>query len=37
MSHFVLQDIQHKIKEAFRGIPDEFMTSSLAGRAKVKH
>ncbi|XP_060594865.1 sorting nexin-8-like [Ruditapes philippinarum] len=27
-------DVQHKIREAFRGIPDEFMTSNLASRAK---
>ncbi|XP_069125386.1 sorting nexin-8-like [Argopecten irradians] len=27
-------DMQHKIKEAFRGIPDEFMTSNLASQAK---
>ncbi len=29
------QDMQHKIKEHFRGIPDEFMTSDLALTAKV--
>ncbi|XP_033106676.1 sorting nexin-8-like [Anneissia japonica] len=27
-------DMQHKIKEQFRGIPDEFMTSPLAAQAK---
>jgi len=27
--------MQHKIREAFRGIPDEFMTSNLASQAKV--
>ncbi|XP_067671895.1 sorting nexin-8-like [Haliotis asinina] len=27
-------DTQHKIKEHFRGIPDEFMTSNLASKAK---
>ncbi|XP_052762656.1 sorting nexin-8-like [Mya arenaria] len=27
-------DVQHKIKETFRGIPDEFMTSDLASQAK---
>ncbi|XP_077979974.1 sorting nexin-8-like [Glandiceps talaboti] len=27
-------DMQHKIKEMFRGIPDEFMTSHLAAQAK---
>ena len=32
---FVLQDMQHKIKEQFRGIPDEFMTSNMASKAKV--
>ena len=29
------QDVQHKIKEAFRNIPDEFMTSENAGKARV--
>ena len=32
---FCLQDMQHKIKEQFRGIPDEFMTSNMASKAKV--
>jgi hypothetical protein len=32
---FLEQDMQHKIKEVFRGIPDEFMTSNLASQAKV--
>ncbi|KAK7112126.1 sorting nexin-8-like isoform X2 [Littorina saxatilis] len=27
-------DTQHKIKEQFRGIPDEFMTSNMASKAK---
>ncbi|XP_006821836.1 sorting nexin-8-like [Saccoglossus kowalevskii] len=27
-------DMQHKLKELFRGIPDEFMTSCLAAQAK---
>lgn len=27
-------DMQHKMKEVFRGIPDEFMTSNLASQAK---
>lgn len=31
----MLQDLQHKIKEQFRGIPDEFMTSNMASKAKV--
>ena len=31
----IFQDMQHKIRETFRGIPDEFMTSNLASRAKV--
>lgn len=30
-----LQDMQHKIKEHFRGLPDEFMTSPRAPNAKV--
>ena len=30
-----IQDVQHKIREAFRGIPDEFMTCNLASTAKV--
>lgn len=28
--------MQHKMKEVFRGIPDEFMTSNLASQAKVR-
>ena len=31
------QDMQHKIKEQFRGVPDEFMTSDLSLKAKVSH
>ena len=31
------QDAQHKIKEHFRSIPDEFMTSEMASKAKVQH
>lgn len=31
----ILQDVQTKLREQFRGIPDEFMTSNLADRAKV--
>ncbi|XP_076460047.1 sorting nexin-8-like [Babylonia areolata] len=27
-------DMQHKIREQFRGIPDEFMTSNMASKAK---
>lgn len=34
--HLVFQDMTNKIKEVFRGIPDEFMTSNLASKAKVK-
>ena len=29
------QDMQHKIKEHFRGMPDEFMTNEHALNAKV--
>ena len=29
--------MQHKIKEHFRGVPDEFMTSEIALKAKVKN
>jgi hypothetical protein len=28
-------DVQHKIREIFRRVPDEFTTSELAARAKV--
>ncbi|PVD39364.1 hypothetical protein C0Q70_01994 [Pomacea canaliculata] len=31
---FTGNDMQHKIKEQFRGIPDEFMTSNMASKAK---
>ncbi|CAL1529392.1 unnamed protein product [Lymnaea stagnalis] len=31
---FAGNDVQHKIKEQFRGIPDEFMTCDMASRAK---
>ncbi|KAK3089854.1 hypothetical protein FSP39_007091 [Pinctada imbricata] len=31
---FTGSDVQHKIRESFRGIPDEFMTSNLASTAK---
>ena len=34
---FFKQDMQHKMKEVFRGIPDEFMTSNLASQAKVSN
>lgn len=30
-------DIQHRIREIYRRAPDEFMTSDLAGTAKVLH
>ena len=33
--HQLLQDLQHKIKEHFRGTPDEFMTNENALQAKV--
>jgi len=28
--------MQHKIKEHFRGVPDEFMTNEFALKAKVR-
>ncbi|KAK0048507.1 sorting nexin-8 [Biomphalaria pfeifferi] len=31
---FAGNDVQYKIKEQFRGIPDEFMTSDMASKAK---
>ena len=31
-----LQDVQNKIKELFRGIPDEFMINEHALQAKVR-
>ncbi|XP_059174908.1 sorting nexin-8-like [Physella acuta] len=31
---FTGNDVQHKIKEQFKGIPDEFMTSDMASKAK---
>ncbi|XP_012939843.1 sorting nexin-8, partial [Aplysia californica] len=31
---FTGNDVQHKIKEQFRNIPDEFMTSDMASKAK---
>ncbi|KAH9491365.1 sorting nexin [Bulinus truncatus] len=31
---FTGNDVQYKIKEQFRGIPDEFMTSDMASKAK---
>lgn len=30
------QDVQHRIREIFRRAPDEFMTSELSSRAKVR-
>ena len=32
---FNFQDMQHKIKDHFRGVPDEFMTNENALKAKV--
>ena len=31
----LLQDMQHKIKDHFRGVPDEFMFNENALKAKV--
>ena len=34
-SSFSSQEVSHKLKEQFRGIPDEFSTSPLSSQARV--